>query len=75
MPLYEYVCQQCQQEFEELIFTSDEIVHCPKCHSDHIMRKISVPGMLASKTDTLPTYTQCETSGPPCGPRCSRFQA
>jgi putative FmdB family regulatory protein len=32
MPIFEYVCQQCQHEFETLVFGSDK-AKCPKCHS------------------------------------------
>jgi putative FmdB family regulatory protein len=31
MPIYEYVCKQCGNEFEELVFNDEEPVTCPKC--------------------------------------------
>ncbi|AFM26427.1 FmdB family zinc ribbon protein [Desulfomonile tiedjei] len=30
MPIYEYRCDECQVEFEKLVFGSD-VVSCPKC--------------------------------------------
>ena len=33
MPIYEYKCGQCGQEFEELVFSEDETPACPKCGS------------------------------------------
>jgi putative FmdB family regulatory protein len=30
MPIYEYKCTQCENEFEKLVFGKEEIV-CPKC--------------------------------------------
>lgn len=31
MPIYEYHCPRCEQEFETLVFKSDEKVECPEC--------------------------------------------
>ena len=31
MPIYEYICKDCGHEFEELVFSQDENVPCPKC--------------------------------------------
>ncbi len=30
MPIYEYHCNQCDRQFEELVFGSQEVV-CPTC--------------------------------------------
>lgn len=30
MPIYEFNCQKCKENFEELVF-GDEIPPCPKC--------------------------------------------
>jgi putative FmdB family regulatory protein len=31
MPIYEYVCKACGNEFEELVFDTEEPVPCPRC--------------------------------------------
>ena len=31
MPIYEYVCEQCNEPFEKLVMKSRETVVCPKC--------------------------------------------
>lgn len=41
MPVYEYVCDQCQQEFEELVFSTDEVVSCPGCGSENAAKQLS----------------------------------
>jgi putative FmdB family regulatory protein len=39
MPTYEYVCESCQHEFEELqSFKDDPLTICPKCHEAKLRR-------------------------------------
>lgn len=33
MPIFEYKCNDCGNEFEELVFDRDECPACPKCQS------------------------------------------
>lgn len=40
MPIREYRCELCGEEFESLVGT-DEIVFCPSCHSTDIQRMVS----------------------------------
>lgn len=48
MPLYEFHCNDCQDQFEELVRSSSAVdeVKCPTCGSQHVRRKVS---MFASK--------------------------
>jgi putative FmdB family regulatory protein len=48
MPLYEYKCQKCGEEFEKLSKTSqaDESKTCPKCGSQESERLVSIFGSL-----------------------------
>lgn len=41
MPIYEFVCSKCGQEFEELILGSEEKVICPKCGSNQVTKLMS----------------------------------
>lgn len=41
MPMYEFVCDGCQHQFEELVMTSDEAVGCPKCGSANVSKILS----------------------------------
>jgi putative FmdB family regulatory protein len=39
MPTYEYVCEKCQHQFEELQSFKDEPLKvCPKCHEEALRR-------------------------------------
>jgi putative FmdB family regulatory protein len=40
MPIYEFICQNCQQPFEELV-RSDQVVSCPVCRSTEVRRLLS----------------------------------
>lgn len=43
MPIFNFKCEKCGAEKEELVFKKDEKIKCDKCNS--IMKKImSVPG-------------------------------
>ncbi len=44
MPIYEYQCDKCGEQFETLVFRSDDSVSCPKCQSESVQRVLSVFG-------------------------------
>lgn len=44
MPIYEYVCMQCESHFEELV-RMDESADCPDCGSENVRRQVSVFAM------------------------------
>ncbi len=70
MPLYEYVCQECSHPFETLVFGNEE-VECPSCHGRKLARQLSLPARPRNEPASVPAA--CNSSGPPCGPACSRF--
>ena len=41
MPIYEYVCAGCGEEFTKLQKMGGEAAACPKCGSSDVARKIS----------------------------------
>lgn len=41
MPIFEYQCEECGNEFEELVFSRDECPPCPKCASDKTCKLMS----------------------------------
>ncbi|WP_018125963.1 FmdB family zinc ribbon protein [Desulfovibrio oxyclinae] len=41
MPIYEYKCKDCENEFEELVFSHDECPPCPACKSGATEKLIS----------------------------------
>src|SRR4030042_5875354 len=41
MPIYEFDCKHCKNEFEKLVFNSSKKITCPKCKSKKVYRKLS----------------------------------
>lgn len=41
MPIYEYRCQKCKEEFEALVFRSGDKVTCPHCKGTRLQRLMS----------------------------------
>ncbi len=41
MPIYEYTCKDCNNMFEEIVLSQDEIPSCPKCDSNNTTKLIS----------------------------------
>ena len=48
MPIYEYKCCDCCNDFEELVFAQDEKPACPKCGSKNVEKLMSAASV---KTD------------------------
>lgn len=45
MPLYEYICNACKHEFEEVQKFSDKPIEvCPECKKRKVEKKISLSG-------------------------------
>ena len=67
MPLYGFVCQECGEEFEELILggSSTEDVRCPKCNAENVERQLSlVAAMSRSGSSSGSTLSSgCAPSG------------
>ena len=70
MPIFEYVCKQCQHEFEALVFGQQK-AECPKCNSKKLEPQLSVFAMSgksgASAQSAMPTGS-CGSCGDPRGP-------
>ncbi len=41
MPIFEYCCQDCCKEFEQLVFGSNPEVECPVCHGKKVTKLMS----------------------------------
>jgi len=64
MPLYEYHCNDCGEDFDKLVkfSQSDETQPCPVCGSSHTHKKISRPAIFGGSNGSVSS-----TSGGSCG--------
>jgi putative FmdB family regulatory protein len=68
VPLYEYRCAGCGQEFERYVATAAAAVSCPACTGANVKRKLS---LFAFKADGAPMSTAMPSGGSCCGGGCS----
>jgi putative FmdB family regulatory protein len=60
MPIFEYICQKCNHQFEALIYGNQK-AECPKCHASKLAPQLSVFAVSAKSSSS--------SSGPrPAGP-------
>jgi len=70
MPIFEYVCEQCDHEFEALVYGSEK-PECPKCHGKKLTAQLSVFAVAAkgaSSSASASPVSGCGTCGDPRGP-------
>ncbi|MBA3915043.1 MAG: zinc ribbon domain-containing protein [Acidobacteriales bacterium] len=68
MPIFEYVCQKCQHEFEALVYGADQ-AECPKCTGKELSPKLSVFAVSAKGSSPAATPSgSCGSCGDPRGP-------
>jgi putative FmdB family regulatory protein len=62
MPIFEYVCKECQHQFEALVFGKQKAA-CPKCESKKLAPQLSVFALSSKGGATA----QPSSSAAPCG--------
>jgi putative FmdB family regulatory protein len=65
VPIYEYVCMECESHFEELVRNGEE-PNCPDCDASNVRKQLSV--FAAHGTAEQPTYGS--SGGGWCGGSC-----
>lgn len=69
MPLYEYRCKSCGEEFEKMVrFTATQTPFCPACRSQETEKKLSLVA-----TRSLGGSFSLGTSAGSCGSGSSGF--
>ncbi|MBN2148971.1 MAG: zinc ribbon domain-containing protein [Anaerolineales bacterium] len=65
MPLFEFVCSNCGNPFEELVRSASAIgdVTCPKCHSSEVRKKVST---FASKVSGGSAFSLSSSAASSC---------
>ena len=68
MPIFEYICQQCQHRFETIVLGRKKAA-CPKCESKRLAQQLSSFAVAGSeKSQTSESAGACGACGDPRGP-------
>ncbi len=69
MPIFEYICKQCDHQFEALVYGLQK-AECPKCHGSKLAPQLSVFAVSAKGTSAAPARSTgaCGSCGDPRGP-------
>ena len=70
MPIFEYICQECQHEFEALVYGKQK-ASCPKCQGKKLSPQLSVFAVSAkgpSSSSSPAARGACGSCGDPRGP-------
>jgi putative FmdB family regulatory protein len=52
MPVYEYICKDCQKEFSQVLTVKEhdtKKIQCPKCKSEKVEKVIELVTVIGSK--------------------------
>lgn len=56
MPLFKYRCNECQEQFEELVsFSESQNVECPNCKSKNTDKLVSTFATIGGSTSRSPS--------------------
>jgi putative FmdB family regulatory protein len=69
MPLYEFACEECGQQSEQLV-RSGSVPRCPECGSGQLSRLLSI---VAAPARGESTGGEGNTPSGPCGSSCACF--
>jgi putative FmdB family regulatory protein len=69
MPIFEYICKDCDHHFEALVYGQQK-AECPKCNSRELAPQLSVFAVSAKSgsSSTASRAGACCTCGDPRGP-------
>lgn len=66
MPIFEYVCVDCEKSFEKIV-DKEETVHCPICDSERLEKQYSRFGMGRGTGGSYPSLPLYNSGGCGCG--------
>jgi len=68
MPIYEYLCEECETRFEKIVLNKQQEIACPKCASKNASIQLSVfaTGNGSSNGSSLKSSTTFSGDGGSC---------
>ncbi len=71
MPIYEYICEDCNEHFEKIVINKQQEIACPKCSSKKAAIQLSVFAASSSGGGSTPSGGFSGGGGGCCGGGCS----
>lgn len=69
MPIYEYLCDDCQTPYEKLVMSSKSPIACPKCGSKKHTQQFS---KFSTTNSSSSSASSSDSSPSSSGPACNR---
>jgi putative FmdB family regulatory protein len=66
MPIFEYICRDCQRHFETIV-TASRAAACPSCHGQQLEKQHSVFAVSAKGSTSSQNTGACGACGDPRG--------
>ncbi len=70
MPIYEYICEECNERFEKIVINKQQEISCPKCSSKKAAIQLSVFATAGSGNSSMSSGGSSGGGGC-CGGGCS----
>jgi len=70
MPIYEYICEDCQMHFEKIVLNKTQEIACPRCASKKATIQLSVFATSTSPGNGAATKSSSGFSGGGGGSCC-----
>jgi putative FmdB family regulatory protein len=67
VPIYEYACMECEEHFEELVRSEQQVVTCPTCGAAKVLKQLST--FAFTGTSSSPSFAG-SAGGGCCGGSC-----
>ena len=68
MPIYEYACMECEEHFDELVRSEQQVVTCPSCGAAKVLKQLSTFAVIGATSK--PSFTSGSGGGGCCGGSC-----
>lgn len=70
MPIYEYVCDECETRFEKIVINKQQEISCPKCASKKASIQLSVFATAGNTSSSSTSGSSSGGGGSCCGGGC-----
>lgn len=68
MPIYEYICKDCQAHYERIVMSAHQEIECPKCASKRHTLQLSVFSTGKSANGSVSSSEASSAGGCGCTP-------